>query len=97
MSQKGYAMNPAEVKTEGTKLQENAQSILNEINRLVKYNDQLKQIWKGTGSETYFAKWDEKKQSINKLQNWLEEFANATVNSAKMAQETDSNVSSRMK
>lgn len=97
MANKTYGMNPDEVKREGAQLQNNANDFLNELNKLVKYNGQLEQIWKGSGSETYFSKWNEKKESISKLQNWLRGFADATVKSATMAQQTDSDVSGSMR
>ncbi len=97
MADKTYGMNPDDVKREGQQLQNNANDFLNELNKLVKYNDQLEQIWKGNGSESYFTKWNEKKESITKLQNWLRGFADATVNTATLAQQTDSDVSSSMR
>lgn len=97
MANKTYGMNPDDVKREGQQLQNNANDFLNELNKLIKYNDQLEQIWKGNGSESYFTKWNEKKESITKLQNWLRGFADATVNTATLAQQTDSDVSGIMR
>ncbi len=97
MSQKTYGMNPGEVRSEGKKLQDNAGSFATELQKLVRYNSALEQIWKGSGSETYFTKWNEKKMSIEKLQKWLSGFANATVSSAEQAQRTDTDVSGMMK
>lgn len=97
MANKTYGMNPSDVKREGSQLQNNASDLLNELNKLVKYNDQLEQVWKGSGSVTYFTKWNEKKESITKLQNWLRGFADATVKTAQMAQQTDSDVSGSMR
>lgn len=97
MSQKTYGMNSDEVKREGGILQDNASAFLTEINNLENYNSSLKQIWKGTGSESYFTKWEEKKESIKKLQSWLSGFADATVKVGLMAERTDSDVSGRMR
>lgn len=97
MSQKAYGMNPNEVKNDGQKLQTNAEIFLDELKKLVNYNSQLEQIWKGSGAESYFAKWEEKKQSITKLQNWLKKFADATVKSANKAIEIDGNVSGNIR
>ena len=93
MADKTYRMNPDDVKREGQQLQNNANDLLSELKKLVKYNSQLEQIWKGSGSESYFTKWNEKKESITKLQDWLKGFADATVKSAIRAQQTDSDVS----
>ena len=97
MAQKTYGMNSDEVKRDGGKLQNNARDFFTEINNLEKHNSSLKQIWKGTGSESYFTKWEEKKESIKKLQTWLNGFADATVKSAQLAAKTDSDVSGYMK
>lgn len=93
MADKTYRMNPDDVKREGQQLQNNANDFLSELNKLEKYNSQLEQIWKGSGSESYFTKWNEKKESIKRLQDWLKGFADATVKSAMKAQQTDSDVS----
>lgn len=97
MANKTFGMNPIDVKRDGGQLQTNAGDLLNEINLLVKHNSELKKIWKGGASESYFAKWDEKKQSVSKLQNWLQGFANATVKSADDVIKTDGDVSSSMR
>ena len=97
MSQKTYGMNSDQVRSEGRKLQNNASDVLTEINNLEKYNNSLKQIWKGAGSQSYFTKWEEKKESIKRLQNWLNGFADATVKSAELAARTDSEVSGSMR
>ena len=44
MANKTFGMNPEEVKIEGQQIQNNAQEFLNELNKLVKYNDQLQQV-----------------------------------------------------
>ncbi len=97
MSQKTYGMNPEEVKHEGDKLVRNAGEFSGELAKLVKFNNSLEEIWKGSGSEAYFTKWNEKKESINKLQKWLESFANATVETAKDAIEIDGDVAGMIK
>ncbi len=97
MSQKTYGMNPEEVKSEGNQLVRNAGDFSSELTKLIKFNNSLEEIWKGSGSESYFSKWNEKKESITKLQKWLEGFANATVKTANDAAKTDSDVAGMMK
>ncbi len=97
MADKTFGMNPEEVRREGQGIQDNANQFLSELNKLVKYNDQLAQIWKGSGSETYFEKWNEKKESISKLQKWLAGYGEATVKSAGQVQQADSDISGMIK
>ena len=93
MSNKTFGMNPEEVKREGQQIQNNAQEFLNELNKLVKYNDELSQIWKGSSSDAYFSKWNEKRENIKRLQAWLKGFGEATEKSGQLGQQADSDIS----
>ena len=91
MAERNYGMNPEVVKSQGQKLQSNAENFAMQLERLTKYNDQLEQIWKGQTASAYFAKWQEKRESIKRLSNWLKDYANATVSAANYAMEADRN------
>lgn len=93
MSQKAYGMNSNDVKRDGELLLNNAREFLNELKSLEKYNSDLKSIWSGSGSESYFQKWEEKKVSISELQKWLESYGEKVVDVANKSAQTDQEVS----
>lgn len=88
-----YGMNPVEVKQNGVKLQGNVASLSNEISKLTKQNEDLREVWKGSAAETYFRMWDNKKNSLKALQEWLNKFADATVKAGELATQTDQSLS----
>ncbi len=90
-------ITPDQMRQKATLYRAEADTVNGVINKMDNLLQQLQSEWEGAASESYAARYQELKPGFMKAEELIREIAAALDSTAKIVEETDSNIASQFK
>lgn len=92
MMSREYNIDTVSLSNVAAKTSSNASEYKANLNSLIKTNDILRSFWTGEAANKYMELWNEKRASVEKLQEWLVDFAERVESVSRSANRTNEDI-----